>query len=161
MTAASEAISPCDYFKTDFSVNEENVQRFREHYRRLSKVEHFHEDNMNEQAILSAAEQLGIQTRSETQLNILRDCVRYEDIQQAFLCVEMQVQGPVQPLSTHSFTSPSSSTSTSTWTSTDNSPPVELTEVESILFVKRAHNAVKGFVKEFLLQQVKKDSRNG
>lgn len=162
MASMNEAINPYNYFKVGFSVNEANVQTFREHYRRLANVEVFHEDNMNEEALLNAAQQLGIQTGSEIYQNILRDCVRYEDIEQALLCVDMQVQGPVQPLSTISPTPPLAAAPEGRLSSsTDNSPPVELTMVESILFLKRSNNVVKQFVEEFFLQKVKKDRRNG
>ncbi|CAF4550433.1 unnamed protein product [Rotaria sp. Silwood2] len=154
MTTHNLTITPDRYFKPGISLNEANIKTFRDLYRRLSKVNKFDGHDVDKTSLLKAAQQLGIQADLDDHQEILQECVKYEDDEQTFLCVDIRIQGSVQQLSLglHSIR-PSASES-----SKEDKVPTILTEVKCVLIIKRQGKDMNDFLHTFLLQIVKKDS---
>ncbi|CAF3180976.1 unnamed protein product [Rotaria sp. Silwood2] len=154
MTTHNLTITPDRYFKPGISLNEANIKTFRDLYRRLSKVNKFDGHDVDKTSLLKAAQQLGIQADLDDHQEKLQECVKYEDDEKTFSCVDIRIQGSVQQLSLglHSIR-PSASES-----SKEDKVPTILTEVKCVLIIKRQGKDMNDFLHTFLLQIVKKDS---
>ncbi|CAF3867114.1 unnamed protein product [Rotaria sp. Silwood1] len=154
MTHHNLTITPDRYFKSGISLNEENIKSFRDLYRKLSKTNQFDGHEIDKTSLLKAAQQLGIQADLNDYQEILQECVKYEDEEQTFLCVDIRIQGSVQQLSLglRSISAPTSKPSK------EDQVPKILTEVKCVLIIKRQGKDVNDFLHTFLLQIVKKIS---
>jgi hypothetical protein len=157
MATCNLTITPDRYFKSGISLIEENIKVFRDLYRKLSKTDNFDGHDIDKTLLLNAAQQLGIQADLDEYQQILEECVKYEDEEQTFLCVDIQIQGSVQCLS---LRLPSTPTPMSERSKEDTVPTI-LTEVKCVLIIKRQGKDVNEFLHTFLLQIVKKTSLSG
>jgi hypothetical protein len=161
MAACVLTITPDVYFKSDITLNENNIITFRDLYRTLSKIDRFDGHEIDETSLLNTAEQLGIQADSDNYRILLRECVKYEDIEQTFLCVDILIQGSVQQLSlgvastTASLTQQPKSELAAERSKEDKIPTV-LTEIKCVLTIKHRGKDVHDFLHTYLLQVVKK-----
>jgi hypothetical protein len=163
MTSHALTITPDVYFKPGIIVNENNVTTFRDLYRTLSKIEQFDGHEVDETSLLNAAQQLGIKADSDEYQEILRESVKYEDIEQTFWCVGIRIKGSVQQLSLSlpSTTAPPTQRSTSGSTAErpkEDKTPTILTEIECVLIIKQRGKEMDDFLRSHLLQIVKQTS---
>jgi hypothetical protein len=154
MTAHNLTNTPYRYFKGVLRVNEENIKTFRARYRELTKIVHFDGHDIDKVSLLNAAQQLGIQADLDDYQEILQECVKYEDEEQVFLCVDLRIQGSVQHLSLGL----PPTTVTLPERSKEDKIPTILTEVKCILTIKHRGKDVNDFLNTFLLQVVKQTS---
>ena len=147
-------VTPGKYFKPSISLNEDNVRTFRHLYRTLSTIDHFDGHDIDENALLNAAQQLGIQADLNDYQEILRECVKYEDDEQTFLCVDIRIQGSVQQLLVDPPPTPSL---TSERLIEDKAPRI-LTDIKCVLVIKHRGKDVNDFLRTFLLHIVKETS---
>ena len=156
MATGNLQITPDRYFMSGISLNEDNIKNFRNLYRELSKVGCFDGHNIDIASLLNAAQQLGIQADTEDYQGILQECVKYENEENTFLCVNIWIQGPIkQDLMSISHISLSSPK-----LSKENEPPTNLMEVKCVLIIKRQAKEINEFLQNFLLKTVKKINSN-
>ena len=158
-------ISPHVYFKTSFRVNENNVQTFRDLYRRLSRIDRFDGHEIDQISLRNAARQLGIQADSDDHQKVLQTCVQFENIEQTFLYVDINCQDSVpaqllnRPSTTDSLGQHPRQKSEVRPAVADAAPTV-LKEIQCMLTVKRGGELVNQFLQNYLLQIVKQTGKN-
>jgi hypothetical protein len=153
--------TPDKYFKSDISVNEENIKTFRDRYRTLSKIDRFGGHDIDETALLNAAEQLSIKADLNEYKEILKECVKYENEEQTFLFVGLKIQGPVQQMSFSPSPAPPPISVPTTEQSNNNNIPKILTEIDCAVMVKQQGKYVDDFLQTFLLQVVTQNDTHG
>jgi hypothetical protein len=91
-------------------------------------------------------------------INLLRECIKYEDIEQTFNCVDLAI-GSVQQLPLDA--PPNTSTIQPTETrSKEDKTPTELTEIDCVLLIKQRNEDINRFLFTHLLQIVKQINTN-
>ncbi|CAF1390520.1 unnamed protein product [Adineta steineri] len=146
-------------------MNDENVATFRDCYQKLSKVSKFDDHEIDETALYNTAKELGIKIDSDNDRVLLKNCVRYDDIEQTLECMDILIQGPVQPLSSSLpvVQPPLSSDNVSISLSEpfqEEKPPTNLMEIKCIVIVKYRGKYVDDFIQKFLLKVVNETSTN-
>ena len=160
MTDSITLITPNAYFKSGFDVNENNIKAFRHLYRTLTKIDQFNDHETDETSLLNAAQRLGIQADSDDHRELLEECVKYDDMENTFLCVNIRIQGPVEPSPT-SFppitarTTQHSKSESKVEKRTENKTPTTLAEIDCVLTIKCREKQVDNFLHKYLLQVVK------
>ena len=76
--------------------NENKIKAFRNLYRTLTKIDQFNDHEINQTSLLNAAQKLGIQADSDDFEELLQECVKYDDLENTFLCVNIRIQDPVE-----------------------------------------------------------------
>lgn len=153
-------ITPYVYFKSGFDVNEKNIKAFRNLYRTLAEINQFDDHEINERLLANAAQRLGIQADSDDYQEFLRECVKYDDLENTFLCVNIRIQGSVEPepINSPSTTAPTTQHSESkskVEKQTENNIPTILSEIDCVLTIKCREKEVDDFLQKYLLQVVK------
>lgn len=164
MTDIDSKMSPISkYFYANFVVNEENVKKFRETYRRLSKVVSFDKHEIDEQALHDAAEELNLQYHSDSDKDLLKECVNSDNEEISFVNVSVFCQGDLKEFEPNFACITNSSvqhpTSKSNGKPTDG-PSTILNEILCAITIKSPHKAVYDFLNNYLLRDVKEVDKN-
>lgn len=154
MTDYSLTITPVVYFKSDNDLNAENITTFRNCYRSLSKIDTFDDHIIDETSLLNAAKQLRIQADSLEHQDLLRECVKYDDISNALLCVRVLINDSVRqrPLEQYSISEPIVNDSI------ENEVPQILKEIKCIVIIKQQKKEINDFLNDYLLQVVQENN---
>lgn len=148
--------TPDKFFKPSLSLHEENVLKFRDLYRKLSKVTSFNEHEIDKKSLRNAAQELGIQIRLDIHEEILAISVTYDDEADAFHNISIHLRISAQQLLSDHHPRPTSAVELTT----KDKSPIILNEVKCVVIIKRRNKDVDEFVRTFLLQPVKKTSTN-
>lgn len=154
MTDYSLTITPVVYFKSDNDLNAENITTFRNCYRSLSKIDTFDDHIIDETSLLNAAKQLRIQADSLEHQDVLRECVKYDDMSNTLLCVRVLISDYVRqrPLEQYSISEPIVNDST------ENEVPQILKEIKCIVIIKQQKKQINDFLNDYLLQVVQENN---
>ena len=167
MADSTLTVSPYAYFKTRFYVNENRILQFREVYRRLSKIDHFDGHQIDQRALLDAAQELGIQSDTYEYQQLLQECVQYENEDDTFGCINLR-----RPDSRSLPRLPSLPSTTAPSTEQPRLKPevkvdladnasTNLKEIQCVLTLKRREKIVDDFLYNQLLRVVKETGANG
>lgn len=142
MATSVPSVPPHVYFKSGFDVNENNIKAFRNLYRQLAKIEQFNDHEIDETSLLNAAQRLGIQADSDDHREFLQECLKYDDMQTTFLCVNIRIQGSVEPTPTNP-------------PPTRTPVPTVVSDIDCVITIKRRDKEIDEFLHKYLLQVVK------
>jgi hypothetical protein len=137
--------TPDEYFKQGFHLIEENIIKFRDHYRNLSNVSCFDGHTIDETCVLKAAQEFRIKADSDDYRKILIESVKSDDQEVVFTCLQTLID---------SFTKQSSSHPPSISISTADIAETILTKINCVLIIKFNDKDVRKFFDEFLLPNV-------
>ena len=165
MTDGRTLITPHVYFKSGFDVNEDNIEAFRNLYRTLANIHQFNDHEIDQTSLITAAKRLGIQADSDDSRELLQECVKYDDTENTFLCVNIRIQGSVEqspinvPLNTVPTTQHSNA-QPNVERRTENNIPTILSEIDCVLTIKYREKEVDDFLHKYFLQIINASSTN-
>jgi hypothetical protein len=161
----TQAKSVVDYLRLkDSKVHEEHLTTVRDHYRqalKLSNDDALPEDT-NEEVITEVARQLNLRIDTDEARDYLRDCVRYEAINDAITVVSMKLLGEEKPIDEHIFQAVTALPPLTRFTPPviQDSPratqsSIVIADIDCLLKVKMQTTEVDQFIHTFLLQDTK------
>ena len=145
MATSNATITPAQYFKPGYSLNEANVTTFRDLYRTLAKTDRFDGQEIDPNSLIVAAQQLGIRVDSDNDQDILKYCVQFDDDENTFQCVEARIGYPVSLPVDDRAVAPASAPDQ------PEGEPASVTEIKCVLFIKRQADEIVDFLRTFLL----------
>jgi hypothetical protein len=149
--------SVVDYLFVDSKLNVKNFQTIHELYKQLvTQIPDNVDDQVhpNETILTEVARQLNIRDDTDESRDYLRDCVRYEDINDCKSLVEIKFLDDVKPLDVGIFNGLDVSQSTPSINVKENIKILD--KIICVLNIKMTTPEVKTFIHSFLLQKVGK-----
>ena len=156
--------SVVDYLRLpDSTPDEEHVKEIRDRYRQVLQLpaNAAPPEDLNEEAIVQVARQLNLQAETDETRDYLRECVKYEDIQDAVAVVHGKLVGEVEPINESILSPTTSCPPPRSQPRVTQDPPsiaqdlISVADIDCLLTVKIGSTEVHQFLHSFLLQDAK------